>query len=72
MEIEAGLHPTVCLGPRVCPPAGLMGPAGYGVRRAEFADLQLAHVDLDLDVLLVLGKGRRERALPFGTKPVRL
>jgi integrase/recombinase XerC len=23
-------------------------------------------VDLDLDVLLVLGKGRRERALPFG------
>jgi site-specific recombinase XerD len=23
-------------------------------------------VDFDLDVLLVLGKGRRERALPFG------
>jgi site-specific recombinase XerD len=37
-----------------------------GARRAELADLQLAHVDLDLDVLLVLGKGRRERALPFG------
>jgi integrase/recombinase XerC len=39
-----------------------------GARRAELADLQLAHVDLDLDVLLVLGKGRRERALPFGNK----
>jgi site-specific recombinase XerD len=39
-----------------------------GVRRAELADLQLAHVDLDLDVLLVLGKGHRERALPFGHK----
>jgi len=39
-----------------------------GARRAELADLQLAHVDLDLDVLLVFGKGRRERALPFGHK----
>lgn len=36
--------------------------------RAELVDLKLAHVDLDLDVLLVLGKGRRERALPFGHK----
>ena len=39
-----------------------------GARRAELVDLTLAHVDLDLDVLLVLGKGRRERALPFGHK----
>jgi integrase/recombinase XerC len=39
-----------------------------GARRAELADLHLAHVDLNLDVLLVLGKGRRERALPFGHK----
>jgi site-specific recombinase XerD len=37
-----------------------------GARRAELVDLKLAHVDLD--VLLVLGKGRRERALPFGHK----
>jgi hypothetical protein len=37
-----------------------------GGRRAELADLQVVHIDLDLDVLLVLGKGRRERALPFG------
>jgi site-specific recombinase XerD len=39
-----------------------------GARRAELVDLTLADVDLDLDVLLVLGKGRRERALPFGHK----
>jgi integrase/recombinase XerC len=37
-----------------------------GARRAELAGLQLAYVDLDLDVLLALGKSRRERALPFG------
>jgi site-specific recombinase XerD len=39
-----------------------------GARRAELVDLHLADVDLDLDVLLVVGKGRRERALPFGHK----
>jgi site-specific recombinase XerD len=37
-----------------------------GARRDEMAGLRLADVDLDLDVLLVLGKGRRERTLPFG------
>jgi site-specific recombinase XerD len=41
-----------------------------GARRAELVDLKLAHVDLDLEVLLVLGKGCRERALPFATRPV--
>jgi site-specific recombinase XerD len=39
-----------------------------GARRAELVDLKLAHVDLDLDVLLVLGKCRRARALPCGHK----
>ena len=39
-----------------------------GVRRGELADLQLTDLDLDLDVALVLGKGRRERALPYGRK----
>jgi len=39
-----------------------------GARRAELADLQLADLDLELDVALVLGKGRRERALPYGRK----
>ena len=37
-----------------------------GARRGELADLQLT--DLDLDVAIVLGKGRRERALPYGRK----
>jgi site-specific recombinase XerD len=39
-----------------------------GARRAEMVGLRLTDVDLDLDVLLVLGKGRRERTLPFGRK----
>jgi integrase/recombinase XerC len=39
-----------------------------GARRAELADLQLPDLDLDLDVAIVLGKGRRERALPYGRK----
>jgi site-specific recombinase XerD len=37
-----------------------------GARRDEMATLKLTDVDLELDVLLVLGKGRRERSLPFG------
>ena len=38
-----------------------------GARRAERADLQLGDLawDLDLDVGLVLGKGRRERACSY-------
>jgi site-specific recombinase XerD len=39
-----------------------------GARRAEMVGLQITDVDLELDVLLVLGKGRRERALPFGRR----
>jgi site-specific recombinase XerD len=39
-----------------------------GPRRAELMGLKVSDVDFDLDVLLVLGKGRRERALPFGRK----
>jgi site-specific recombinase XerD len=37
-----------------------------GARRGEIAGLRVADLDFDLDVALVLGKGRRERALPFG------
>jgi site-specific recombinase XerD len=33
-----------------------------GPRRAELMVLKLTDVDFDLEVLLVLGKGRRERA----------
>jgi site-specific recombinase XerD len=39
-----------------------------GARRAEMVGLRVTDVDLELDVLLVLGKGRRERALPFGRR----
>jgi len=39
-----------------------------GARRGELADLQFGDLDLDLDVPIVLGKGRRERALPYGRK----
>jgi site-specific recombinase XerD len=39
-----------------------------GARRAEVANLKLDEVDLDTDVILVLGKGRRPRACPFGSK----
>jgi site-specific recombinase XerC len=38
-----------------------------GPRRAELMGLGSATY-FDLDVLLVLGKGRRERALPFGRR----
>ena len=39
-----------------------------GARRDELMSRKLTDLDLELDVLLVLGKGRRERALPFGRK----
>jgi integrase len=39
-----------------------------GPRRAALMGAKVADLDFDLDVLLVLGKGRRERALPFGRK----
>ena len=39
-----------------------------GARRDELMSRMLGDLDQDLDVLLVLGKGRRERALPYGHK----
>lgn len=39
-----------------------------GIRRAELIGLEVEDVDLDMDVAIVLGKGRRERSLPFGKK----
>ncbi|HVM31470.1 MAG TPA: tyrosine-type recombinase/integrase [Candidatus Limnocylindrales bacterium] len=39
-----------------------------GMRRAELAGLRVQDVDFDHDVALVLGKGRRPRACPFGRK----
>ena len=39
-----------------------------GMRRAELANLKITDVDLDQAVALVVGKGRRPRACPFGTR----
>ncbi len=39
-----------------------------GMRLSEMASLALSDIDLDADVALVLGKGRRPRACPFGDK----
>ena len=39
-----------------------------GMRRAEIAGLRVEDVDFDHDVAVVLGKGRRPRACPFGRK----
>lgn len=38
-----------------------------GVRRSELANLELDDVDLDRKWIRVLGKGRRPRAVPFGS-----
>jgi site-specific recombinase XerD len=39
-----------------------------GVRRAELLGLKVTDIDFDQDVALVLGKGRKARACPFGSK----
>jgi site-specific recombinase XerD len=39
-----------------------------GPRRSELAGMQVDSVDFEFDVVRVLGKGGRERALPFGRK----
>ncbi|MGH9281083.1 MAG: tyrosine-type recombinase/integrase [Acidimicrobiales bacterium] len=39
-----------------------------GMRRAELLGLRVADLDFDNDVALVMGKGRKARACPFGSK----
>ena len=39
-----------------------------GMRLAELTNLTLADLDLEANVAVVLGKGRRPRACPFGRK----
>jgi site-specific recombinase XerD len=39
-----------------------------GPRVSELVGMRVADVDFDLEVVGVLGKGRRERALPFGRR----
>lgn len=42
-----------------------------GLRRAELANLKLEDVDLDAQAVVVLGKGRRQRTVPYGRKAAR-
>jgi site-specific recombinase XerD len=39
-----------------------------GLRLSELVGLRLADVDQDLEVVVVMGKGRRGRAVPFGAR----
>jgi site-specific recombinase XerD len=39
-----------------------------GMRRAEVAGLTVDSIDLENDVVVVMGKGRRPRAIPYGHK----
>lgn len=39
---------------------------GTGIRVSECQEVKLQDIDLDLGVMLVLGKGNRERYVPFG------
>ena len=39
-----------------------------GMRLGELAGLQIDDIDLDLDVAIITGKGRRMRTTPFGVK----
>ncbi|MCA1693506.1 MAG: tyrosine-type recombinase/integrase [Actinobacteria bacterium] len=42
--------------------------ADCGLRRGELAGLSTADVDMDSMVVIVTGKGRRRRVVPFGVK----
>jgi site-specific recombinase XerC len=42
--------------------------ADAGPRVSELVGMRVVDVDFDLEVVGVLGKGRRERALPFGRR----
>lgn len=42
--------------------------ADTGMRLSELAGLEVADLDMDADVAVVLGKGRRTRSCPFGAK----
>lgn len=39
-----------------------------GMRRSEVAELMVSSVDLDYDSILVMGKGRKPRSIPYGHK----
>ena len=42
-----------------------------GMRRGELAGLRTGDLDFDIQTAIVMGKGRKQRALPFGRKAAR-
>ena len=42
-----------------------------GMRRAELTSLKVSDIDFDQGIAIVMGKGRRPRAAPFGSKSAR-
>jgi hypothetical protein len=67
-EEEIPVNPMARLKPPIVPdkPIPVVPMLDIGARRGGEAGLRVADLAFDLDVVLVLGKGRRERALPFG------
>jgi integrase/recombinase XerC len=51
--------------------AVLMVLLDAGPRRSELLGMRLGDLDFEYDVVRVVGKGGRERALPFGRKTAR-
>ena len=52
--------------PRSATPPMIRMLLDCGIRRAELMGLALDDLDFDVDLAMVLGKGRRQRAVPFG------
>ena len=61
-----------CRRPDTCTPVGVRDRAlmeiayGCALRREELAELTLSNMDLDRQLLRILGKGRKERVVPLG------
>ncbi|MGA1824767.1 MAG: site-specific tyrosine recombinase/integron integrase [bacterium] len=41
-----------------------------GMRVSELAHLSIKHIDLDREIVKILGKGKKERIVPIGTKSI--
>jgi integrase/recombinase XerC len=75
--LKAGQVDRLLAGPRPVDPVGLRDRAvlellyATGIRVGELCGLRLGDVDLAADTVRVLGKGARERVVPFG-EPARV
>ena len=70
--LKPGQVDRLLAGPRPVDPVGLRDRAilellyATGIRVGELCDLRLGDVDLAADTVLVLGKGAKQRIVPFG------